>query len=510
MKTFSPTFSLIAALLVAVMAGPARAQDAAAPSDDSSVSFQTFYDQLANQGQWINSNQYGYVFQPTENDPTWRPYTYGHWVNTDAGMTWVSDESFGWATYHYGRWVNLDGYGWVWVPGYTWAPAWVSWRDSGDDVGWAPLPPDSDIGIDYYDNGSDDSDYGYHIGSDCDLAYGIGPWCYNFCPVFFIGDRDCWRHFRDRRDNFGRIRNSRNVTNINFHRGANGRFDRVHAEGPSVAALNARARTPIESARLASVSRANEAGLRGNTLGVFAPHIDRHTVGFSRPAVVAGNIANAQVNRGTDINHALAVNSRVSAPSATAAQIHAASVAQSGFGNARVATNGMHFSRTTTQPLPTLRTEARSSAAFGGNARSFAPEGRVATPAISRNSSFTGGYVVAPARTFTPSRTTQVYSMGEDTFRPSSVYRTQPSFNTSAPAYHYSVPAYHPESSFHTYAPISQSHFSGSAPAGHFSGGGNFSGGSRSSAGSFGGGRSSGGGASSGGSGHSGGSGGHR
>ena len=25
------------------------------------------------------------------------------------------------------------------------------------------------------------------IGDDCDLAYGIGPWWYNFCPVAFIG-----------------------------------------------------------------------------------------------------------------------------------------------------------------------------------------------------------------------------------------------------------------------------------------------------------------------------------
>jgi hypothetical protein len=27
------------------------------------------------------------------------------------------------------------------VPGYQWAPAWVSWRYSGDVVGWAPLAP---------------------------------------------------------------------------------------------------------------------------------------------------------------------------------------------------------------------------------------------------------------------------------------------------------------------------------------------------------------------------------
>ena len=135
MNTFIKTLGLAAVLVLALCAGQLRAQDdSTAPADraapdaansapaNDDVSFQTFYDQLANQGSWVQTDQYGYVFQPTESDPNWRPYTYGHWVNTDAGLTWVSDESFGWATYHYGRWVNLDGYGWVWVPGYTWGP----------------------------------------------------------------------------------------------------------------------------------------------------------------------------------------------------------------------------------------------------------------------------------------------------------------------------------------------------------------------------------------------------
>jgi hypothetical protein len=223
MKTFASTFGLAAVLALALFTVAARAQDATA-QNNSSASFQTFYDQLASQGTWIQTNNYGYVWQPTESNPNWRPYTYGHWINTPDGMDWVSDESFGWATYHYGRWVNIEGYGWVWVPGYTWAPAWVSWREDDDDVGWAPLPPDSDVGIDYYDDGDLDLGFGFHIGDDCDLAYGIGAFCYNFCPIAYIGDRDAWRHFRDPRDNFALINHTRNVTNINFNRtGAGGR-----------------------------------------------------------------------------------------------------------------------------------------------------------------------------------------------------------------------------------------------------------------------------------------------
>ena len=527
MKSFFRILGLLTALIVAPMAGPARAEVASSDPGDGSVSFQTFYDQLASQGNWINSSQYGYVFQPTESDPNWRPYTYGHWVNTEEGMDWVSDEPFGWATYHYGRWANLDGYGWVWVPGYTWAPAWVSWREGndvgaaagpgagagedegdvagGDDVGWAPLPPDSDVGIDYYDSDWD-GDLGFYIGDDCDLAFGIGPWCYNFCPIGYIGDSDCWRHFRDRRYNFGRIGHTRNVTNIHYYRGGGVRFGHVLADGPSVAALNARARTPIQTARLTSVSSAGAAGLHGNALGVFAPRIDPSTAGLARPDSISGTIASARINRGTDITRPPAVNSRVSAPAASEAQVRSAAVAQAGFASARVASSGTHFSRALSMPLTSLRTVARPATAFGGNVRS-------AAPAFSRESPFTSGAATPrgafpAARTYSTfgnspaySRTTRTYSMGDGSYRPSMYY------HSAAPVYHYSVPAYNPASSFHTYAPIS--HYSAGGDS-HFSGGGSFGGGMR----SFGGGeRSSGGfsgGGSRGGGGGFGGGGGHR
>jgi hypothetical protein len=71
-----------------------------------------------------------------EGSRSWRPYTNGRWVYTDAGWTWISEEPFGWATYHYGRWARLRNIGWIWVSGDEWAPAWVSWRKSNDYVGW--------------------------------------------------------------------------------------------------------------------------------------------------------------------------------------------------------------------------------------------------------------------------------------------------------------------------------------------------------------------------------------
>jgi hypothetical protein len=56
-------------------------------------------------------------------------------LDLDLGLDW------GWAPFHYGRWFLHDDYGWLWVPGTEWAPAWVDWRHGDGWVGWAPLPP---------------------------------------------------------------------------------------------------------------------------------------------------------------------------------------------------------------------------------------------------------------------------------------------------------------------------------------------------------------------------------
>ena len=101
-----------------------------------------FYVSLGSQGNWVQNAQFGWVWYPYNRPVNWRPYTMGRWVLTSYGdWMWVSDEPFGWATYHYGRWFMDPFYGWVWLPGRVWAPAWVSWRECDDYVGWAPLGP---------------------------------------------------------------------------------------------------------------------------------------------------------------------------------------------------------------------------------------------------------------------------------------------------------------------------------------------------------------------------------
>jgi hypothetical protein len=175
----------------------------------ASVDLGFFYDNLASYGNWIERPSYGWVWTPRAVSASWRPYQAGHWVWSDEGWTWLSDEPYGWATYHYGRWYQDPEIGWAWVPGNDWGPAWVSWQEGQDYVGWAPLPPGADVNASYnggyddgygYDNGYDNG-YGYDDGYDGGYgyddsyaygggygygggyAYGLAPSAYLFVPV---------------------------------------------------------------------------------------------------------------------------------------------------------------------------------------------------------------------------------------------------------------------------------------------------------------------------------------
>jgi hypothetical protein len=346
------------------------ASDSAAPAPDGvdaapddSASFQTFYDSLGSQGTWIQSSDYGYVWQPQVDDPDWAPYTAGHWAYTDDGWTWVSDESWGWATYHYGRWVNIDGTGWCWVPGYTWAPAWVSWRYGDGYCGWAPLPPDSFIGIDYSDDGFA-LGIGFHIGGDCDGFYGIGAGWYTFLPVNCLGYRHYRGYYCHRANNFAIINRTTNVTNINVARstanvGGGRRFGRVTAGGPALAQVNAVSTTPIPKVNLV---RANQVGgggtLTSSSLTLYAPHVNPGAT--AQPGRVTGSIGQARVNRGTDITRPPAVNSMLAPSPATEPQVQQARLAQSQApAGAKVVTDSAQVKPLLQVPLTSMKPMAR-------------------------------------------------------------------------------------------------------------------------------------------------------
>ena len=151
--------------------------DTSVPISAAGRDYQMFYEGLAPLGEWMETSEYGYVWQPTAHRTQgWRPYTKGRWADSDQGWTWISDEPFGWATYHYGRWALLRNQGWIWVPGDTWAPAWVSWRNNAEYVGWSPLPPETVY--------AENIDYGPSVDDD----YGISPDSYSFMPVRYFDE----------------------------------------------------------------------------------------------------------------------------------------------------------------------------------------------------------------------------------------------------------------------------------------------------------------------------------
>jgi len=96
------------------------------------------FNELNEYGEWVNVPGYGTVWRP-DAEAGWRPFEYGHWVYSNEGWVWDSDEPYGWIVCHYGTWDNDPEQGWVWIPGYTWSPARVRWYVTDNEIGWSPL-----------------------------------------------------------------------------------------------------------------------------------------------------------------------------------------------------------------------------------------------------------------------------------------------------------------------------------------------------------------------------------
>jgi len=125
-----------------LLARPAAAQDWTVAPPDGEVQA-SFDDTLSPYGDWVDVNGTR-AWRPAASvvGEDFQPYASGgQWLYTDSGWYFQSDYPWGWAPFHYGRWVLDVNYGWIWVPGNVWAPAWVDWRIGGGYIGWAPLPP---------------------------------------------------------------------------------------------------------------------------------------------------------------------------------------------------------------------------------------------------------------------------------------------------------------------------------------------------------------------------------
>lgn len=198
---------------------------AATPPPAPEVNFQYFHDQLAPFGTWVTVNGAMY-WRPDAAiavNPDWRPYyDMGHWMDTENGLYWQSDYTWGDIPFHYGRWVFYPGAGWLWAPDYVWGPAWVFWRHDEVDncIGWAPLP----VGAVFVDGG-----FRYHgvmVGADFD--FGLGEACFTFVDYDHFHERFVrmrgheWAWHVDRARLHGFYAHS--VIRNDFHRDEHGRF----------------------------------------------------------------------------------------------------------------------------------------------------------------------------------------------------------------------------------------------------------------------------------------------
>ena len=274
----------------------AAATWSAAPAQES-ASFGMFYSSLGSHGDWIAVDGGTYAWRPGGVASEWRPYDDGQWVWTDDGWYWQTEEPWGWATYHYGRWYNDDFYGWVWIPGYEWAPAWVEWRYGGSWVGWAPLGP-------------------YAVFS---AGWGIHYRRYWATPAFYWSFVDC-RYITAHGVNRYRYRTDENARFIGRTRTAGSvRYDngRIISRGPERDYVERNGNIRVERADLVDVRDRSKVGIGRDggreRVSVYRPRIDaggRDAAGL-RPERIRSEERKLNLDtRGTDIRRSDAGNAQ--------------------------------------------------------------------------------------------------------------------------------------------------------------------------------------------------------
>ena len=248
-------------------------QNVMAQNED--VSLQSFYDELSPYGQWIKDPQYGYVWRPDVDQEEFRPYyTNGRWAMTEYGNTWVSNYDWGWAPFHYGRWVYNRYNDWLWIPGTTWGPAWVSWRSGGGQYGWAPLGPMLSIGI--------------NIGRG---GYRIPDMCWNFVPYDNIYYSNYPRYYGNRNRIY--IQNTVIINNTYVYN------NRTYYTGPRADEIRRNTNQNVTVYNVNRNSRPGASRIDNNTVNIYSPRTSRgsSSINASPREAVEGSINRGAVSR---------------------------------------------------------------------------------------------------------------------------------------------------------------------------------------------------------------------
>ncbi|MEO8361594.1 MAG: DUF6600 domain-containing protein, partial [Vicinamibacteria bacterium] len=190
-------------------------------------------------------------------DDDWRPYTRGQWDYTDDGWYWDSDEDFGWATYHYGRWADDPRYGWIWIPGEEWAPAWVSWRQGNGYTGWAPLPPGARWS----------SRDGLQLGG-LEIDASLGARDYNFVEDRHFVDRGIYQRIQPASINLTIINRTSNVTHYTTVN------NRVYNRGVAIGDVERAVGRKVTELKTVDRNRHDQrGGDRNGQVAVFRPQV---------------------------------------------------------------------------------------------------------------------------------------------------------------------------------------------------------------------------------------------
>ncbi|MES2703508.1 MAG: DUF6600 domain-containing protein [Bacteroidota bacterium] len=260
-----PAFRLFIATLFVFLSF--AAPKAVAQYDESYISYNDFYQNLAPYGQWVDDPQYGYVWSPNV-DADFRPYyTNGNWVMTEYGNTWVSNYQWGWAAFHYGRWTYDNYYGWLWIPGSNWGPAWVSWRESDGYYGWAPLGPGYDVTATY-------TDY------SCP-----GDW-WVFIPPQYVYTGNYYRYWNGPRNNSSIITGSRVVSN--HYAGSNV----TYVSGPRQKDIEQHTNQPVQVYKITN-SRNLNTRVHNNVVRMYRPAEIKQVAAYSGERGVPPDVVSA-------------------------------------------------------------------------------------------------------------------------------------------------------------------------------------------------------------------------
>ncbi len=243
---------------------------------DGGISFQVFYDNLEPYGRWINDREHGYVWIP-DAEPGFQPYaTRGHWIMTSYGNTWVSDYPWGWATFHYGRWHFDDFYGWEWIPGDEWGPAWVNWRSGDGYYGWTPMEP------------------GVRINVSINIP--LARWI--FVPQRYICHPDIYRYYSPRIKNKTIIRSTTVINNVYVYN------DHRYVSGPGAREIERVTRGRVPVYQVNNEPRPGYATTRNGSVGMYRPEVDRRNGPESRPRGFDTNTGNRVPDRNVPSNSA--------------------------------------------------------------------------------------------------------------------------------------------------------------------------------------------------------------